>query len=66
MDKLQISVKEALPYLEIEQTPYGVMCTTTWGGHLSWFESGGSRWFTKPVCCKAPSLTSTVFHSASA
>ncbi|WEW61958.1 hypothetical protein PRK78_007458 [Emydomyces testavorans] len=44
-----ISVKEALPYLEIEQTPYGVMCTTTWGGHLSWFECGGSRWFTKPV-----------------
>ncbi|KAI1910211.1 hypothetical protein LOZ53_003278 [Ophidiomyces ophidiicola] len=44
-----ISVKEALPYLEIEQTPYGVMCTTTWGGHLSWFESDGSRWFTKPV-----------------
>lgn len=48
-DDLQISVKEALPYLEIEQNPYGVMCTTTWGGHLSWFESGGSRWFTKPV-----------------
>ncbi|KMP02244.1 hypothetical protein CIHG_07022 [Coccidioides immitis H538.4] len=44
-----ISVKEALPYLEIQQTPYGVMCTTTWGGHLSWFEAGGSRWFTKPV-----------------
>ncbi|PGH04767.1 hypothetical protein AJ79_06989 [Helicocarpus griseus UAMH5409] len=44
-----ISVKEALPYEEIKQTPYGVMCTTSWGGHLSWFELGGSRWFTKPV-----------------
>ncbi|EEH50202.2 uncharacterized protein PADG_06281 [Paracoccidioides brasiliensis Pb18] len=44
-----ISVKEALPYNEIKQTPYGVMCTTSWGGHLSWFEFGGTRWFTKPV-----------------
>ncbi|OAX81186.1 hypothetical protein ACJ72_04481, partial [Emergomyces africanus] len=44
-----ISVKEALPYNEIKQTPYGVMCTTSWGGHLSWFEFGGTRWFTKPI-----------------
>ncbi|KAL1953104.1 hypothetical protein VTO42DRAFT_3584 [Malbranchea cinnamomea] len=44
-----ISVKAALPYYEIQRTPYGVMCTTSWGGHLSWFELGGTRWFTKPV-----------------
>ncbi|OJD17550.1 hypothetical protein AJ78_02363 [Emergomyces pasteurianus Ep9510] len=44
-----ISVKEALPYNEIKRTPYGVMCTTSWGGHLSWFELGGTRWFTKPI-----------------
>ncbi|PGH32138.1 hypothetical protein GX50_05099 [[Emmonsia] crescens] len=44
-----ISVNEALPYNEIKQTPYGVMCTTSWGGHLSWFEYGGTRWFTKPI-----------------
>lgn len=25
------------------------MCTTSLGGHLSWFESGGGRWFAKPV-----------------
>ena len=31
------------------QTPFGVMLTTAWGGHLSWFEVGGTRWFTKPV-----------------
>ncbi|KAF3483716.1 medium-chain fatty acid ethyl ester synthase/esterase 1 [Arthroderma uncinatum] len=44
-----ISSKEALPYLEMTKTPYAVMCTTSWGGHLSWFEYGGGRWFTKPV-----------------
>lgn len=31
------------------QTPYGVMMTTSWGGHLGWFELGGDRWFAKPV-----------------
>jgi hypothetical protein len=31
------------------QTPYGVMLTTSWGGHLGWFELGGDRWFVKPV-----------------
>ena len=31
------------------QTPYGVMLTTAWGGHLAWFEVGGTRWFTKPI-----------------
>jgi hypothetical protein len=31
------------------QTPYGVMLTTSWGGHLGWFEFGGDRWFVKPV-----------------
>lgn len=46
----QISVKEAIPYNEFAQTPYGVLLTTSWGGHLGWFEIGGSRWFTKPVC----------------
>ncbi|THC91929.1 hypothetical protein EYZ11_008615 [Aspergillus tanneri] len=23
--------------------------TTSWGGHLGWFELGGDRWFVKPV-----------------
>lgn len=26
------------------------MCSTSLGGHLSWFEWGGNRWFAKPVC----------------
>ncbi|CBF70977.1 hypothetical protein AN6555.2 [Aspergillus nidulans FGSC A4] len=43
-----VTVK-AVPFQEIAQTPYGVMMTTSWGGHLGWFEFGGGRWFVKPV-----------------
>ncbi|KAI5286055.1 hypothetical protein KEM52_002166 [Ascosphaera acerosa] len=32
-----ISQKECLPYGEVQATPYGVMCTSSWGGHLGWF-----------------------------
>ncbi|KAL4872021.1 hypothetical protein BDV12DRAFT_162880 [Aspergillus spectabilis] len=39
----------SLPFQEISQTPYAVMMTTSWGGHLGWFELGGDRWFAKPV-----------------
>lgn len=42
-------MKEAIPYEEFKQNPFAVLCTTTRGGHLSWFETGGGRWFTKPV-----------------
>ena len=45
----QIAVKEAIPFEEFKQTRYAVLCTTSLGGHLSWFESGGTRWFAKPV-----------------
>jgi predicted alpha/beta-fold hydrolase len=48
-DFLQIAVNEALPRNEVKQTPYGVLCTTSLGGHLSWFELGGGRWFSKAV-----------------
>ncbi|KAI5273124.1 AB-hydrolase YheT [Aureobasidium subglaciale] len=44
-----IAVDEAVPYEEIEQNPYVVMCSTSTGGHLSWFEVGGTRWFSKPA-----------------
>ncbi|VUC37621.1 unnamed protein product [Clonostachys rosea] len=44
-----IAVEEALPYDEFQQNPYTVLCTTSLGGHLCWFESGGGRWYTKPV-----------------
>lgn len=45
----QIASYDALPFQEMAQTPYGVMVTTSWGGHLGWFEFGGARWFVKPV-----------------
>ncbi|PKY06849.1 AB-hydrolase YheT [Aspergillus campestris IBT 28561] len=44
-----IASSKAFPYHEVTQTPYGVMMTTSWGGHLGWFELGGGRWFVKPV-----------------
>ena len=47
--KPQIAVKEAIPFEEFKQNPYAVLCTTSMGGHLSWFETGGGRWFAKPV-----------------
>ena len=47
-------MKEAIPYEEFKQTPYAVLCATSLGGHLSWFEWGGGRWFAKPV--RKPSL----------
>jgi len=34
----------AIPRQEFLQTPYGVLCTTSLGGHLSWFKPGGGRW----------------------
>ncbi len=48
-NKSQIAVKEAIPFEEFRQNPFVVLCTTSLGGHLSWFESGGGRWFAKPV-----------------
>ncbi|KUJ19984.1 AB-hydrolase YheT [Mollisia scopiformis] len=44
-----IAVDEGLPYEEIKQTPYAVMCTTSLGGHLSWFEMNGHRWHARPA-----------------
>ena len=49
-DIRQIACREGLPFSEIQRTPYGVMMTTSWGGHLGWYELGGDRWFVKPVC----------------
>ena len=44
-----IAFDEAVPYEEIRRNPWVVLCTTSGGGHLSWFELGGGRWFAKPV-----------------
>lgn len=42
-----IVADEAIPRQEFLQTPYGVLCTTSLGGHLSWFELGGGRWMAR-------------------
>ncbi|KAI9808689.1 MAG: hypothetical protein M1825_003841 [Sarcosagium campestre] len=44
-----IAVNEAIPYQEIRSNPYVVLCATSSGGHLGWFEAGGGRWFVKPA-----------------
>lgn len=44
-----IAVDEAVPYDEVMANPYIFMTVTEGGGHLSWFEWGGGRWFTKPI-----------------
>lgn len=44
-----IAMNEAVPYQEFKQNPYAVLCVTSLGGHLSWFEFGGTRWHARPV-----------------
>lgn len=39
----------SLPYAEASRNPYTILCTTSLGGHLGWFELGGGRWHGKPV-----------------
>jgi uncharacterized protein len=43
-------VDEAVPYEEIKQNPCTVLCSTSLGGHLCWFELGGGRWHPRPIC----------------
>jgi hypothetical protein len=45
----QISSMEAIPYEEFKQNPCTILCCTNWGGHLSWFQFGGRRWFADAV-----------------
>lgn len=42
-------MNQALPYEEFKLNPNTVMITTSLGGHLCWFETGGGRWHPKPV-----------------
>jgi predicted alpha/beta-fold hydrolase len=45
-----IAFDEGVPYEEIRQNPFVVICTTSGGGHLGWFEFGtGTRWNVRPV-----------------
>jgi predicted alpha/beta-fold hydrolase len=42
-----IAVDTAVPREEIKLNPNIVLCSTSLGGHLSWFELGGDRWFAR-------------------
>ncbi|RKF76829.1 putative esterase [Golovinomyces cichoracearum] len=44
-----IVTNEAVPYEEVKQTPNVVLCTTSLGGHLSWYEIGGLQWHARPT-----------------
>jgi len=44
-----IATNECLPREEVKQNPYAILCTTSLGGHLSWFEIGGTRWHSRPA-----------------
>ncbi|PNS21492.1 hypothetical protein CAC42_1271 [Sphaceloma murrayae] len=39
-----IAPKQSVPYEEVLHTPWLTICSTSLGGHLSWFELGGGRW----------------------
>lgn len=51
-----IASKMGLPYPEAAKNPYTVLCTTSLGGHIGWFELGGGRWHGKPVSLCAKGL----------
>ncbi|KAG8623781.1 hypothetical protein KVT40_008757 [Elsinoe batatas] len=44
-----IAPKQSVPYEEVHHTPWLVICSTSLGGHLAWYESGGGRWHAKPA-----------------
>lgn len=44
-----VVVAETIPKEEFQVSTQAVLCTTTHGGHLGWFEFGGQRWMTKVV-----------------
>ena len=41
--------KECLPFENFQLNPYCILCTTTRGGHIGWYERSGTRWFTRVV-----------------
>ena len=45
----KVAVDEAVPYLAFDRNQNSVICSTSRGGHLGWFELSGGRWFAKPV-----------------
>lgn len=50
----------AAPYQEIMQNKYAVMVATSGGGHLSWFELGGGRWFARAAAAWLNKMANSV------
>lgn len=46
---VQIVADAGAPYEEVKHNGYVVLCSTSMGGHLGWFQPGGERWFSKAV-----------------
>ncbi|KAG0363019.1 Alpha/Beta hydrolase protein [Gamsiella multidivaricata] len=46
-----VAVEECCPYDEIKGNPYGILATTSHGGHLGWFQGflTQERWCTRPL-----------------
>ncbi|RPB25383.1 AB-hydrolase YheT [Terfezia boudieri ATCC MYA-4762] len=44
-----IALKDGIPYDEVKSNPYAFLVQTSHGGHLSWFEMNGERWFARTV-----------------
>jgi len=44
-----VALKDGIPYDEVKSNPYAFMVQTSHGGHLSWFEMNGERWFARTV-----------------
>ncbi|KAK5109235.1 hypothetical protein LTR62_007217 [Meristemomyces frigidus] len=57
-----IACDEAVPYEEIKQNPYTVICATSSGGHLGWFEFGGGRWHAKPMVAFLNAMARDIDH----
>lgn len=54
----------AAPYEEIKHTKYAVMVATSGGGHLSWFELGGERWFARAAAAWLQKMANDVDFEA--
>ncbi|KAI0205420.1 carboxylesterase-like protein [Astrocystis sublimbata] len=53
-----------LPYSEAAKNPYTILCTTSLGGHIGWFEIGGGRWHAKPVYNFLSHMAFEIDHSS--
>lgn len=46
---IKVTHRDAIAFEEVKANPFCVLCTTSTGGHIGWFELGGGRWYVKPT-----------------